>query len=80
MTDYQPVDQPVGGPDAEPQPARRYLGGFVSLHFVIKAIARQKRGLDNHGASRTAGRDVASCRDSAKVRSSGRAVLDKQPE
>lgn len=43
MSDYQPVDEPVGGPDAEPQPARRYMGGFVSLHFVLKAVARRKR-------------------------------------
>jgi capsular polysaccharide biosynthesis protein len=43
VSDYQPVDEPLGGPNAEPQPSRRYMGGFVSLHFVLKAISRRKR-------------------------------------
>ena len=43
MSDYQPVDEPLGGPNAEPQPSRRYMGGFVSLHFVLIAISRRKR-------------------------------------
>lgn len=43
MSDYLPIDEPLGGPNAEPQPSRRYTGGFVSVHFVLKAIARRKR-------------------------------------
>lgn len=42
MTDYLPVDEPLGGPGGEPQPSRRYMGGFVSLHYVAKALGRRK--------------------------------------
>jgi capsular polysaccharide biosynthesis protein len=43
MTEYVPVDEPLDGPDAEPQPVRRELGQFVSLHYVFKAISRRRR-------------------------------------
>ena len=43
MSEYLPVDEPTGGPDAETQPSRRYMGNFVSLHYVFKAISRRKR-------------------------------------
>jgi capsular polysaccharide biosynthesis protein len=43
VSNYLPVDEPVGGPGSEPQPSQRYLGGFVSLHYVVKAISRRKR-------------------------------------
>ena len=43
MSDYLPVDEPMGGPDAETQPSRRYMGNFVSLRYVFKAISRRKR-------------------------------------
>ncbi len=43
MSDYLPVDEPMGGPGTETQPSRRYMGQFVSLHYVFKAFSRRKR-------------------------------------
>jgi len=43
MSDYHPVDEPLGGSDALPQPAREHLGQFVSLHYIAKVLARRKR-------------------------------------
>jgi capsular polysaccharide biosynthesis protein len=42
VNNYLPVDEPLGGPDAEPQPVRRELGQFVSLHYVGKALSRRR--------------------------------------
>lgn len=42
MSDYVPVDEPSGGPGAESQPSRRYMGQFVSLRYVFKAFSRRK--------------------------------------
>jgi hypothetical protein len=42
VSNYLPVDEPLGGPDAEPQPVRRELGQFVSLHYVGKSISRRR--------------------------------------
>lgn len=41
MSNYLPVDEPLNA-DAEPQPVRRELGQFVSLHYVGKAISRRR--------------------------------------
>jgi capsular polysaccharide biosynthesis protein len=42
VSNYLPVDEPLGGPDAEPQPLRRELGQFISLHYVGKSISRRR--------------------------------------
>ncbi len=42
MSDYLPVDEPLGGPGAETQPSRRYMGQFVSLRYVVKALSRRR--------------------------------------
>jgi capsular polysaccharide biosynthesis protein len=42
VSKYVPVDEPLGGPNAEPQPVRRELGQFVSLHYVAKSISRRR--------------------------------------
>jgi capsular polysaccharide biosynthesis protein len=42
MSDYLPVDEPLGGQGGETQPSRRYMGQFVSLRYVAKALSRRR--------------------------------------
>jgi capsular polysaccharide biosynthesis protein len=40
---YLAVDEPLGGPNSEALPAPRFTGQFVSLHYVVKALARRRK-------------------------------------
>jgi capsular polysaccharide biosynthesis protein len=42
MSDYPPVEEPINDTGGESQPSRRYMGQFVSLHYVFKAFSRRK--------------------------------------
>jgi capsular polysaccharide biosynthesis protein len=42
MSEYPPVEEPMSGTGGESQPSRRYMGQFVSLHYVFKAFSRRK--------------------------------------